>query len=252
MTPAPRAPAATCSAATTRCSAAGRPRRSRGCAGCRTHLDPRQRRSLGGRASRRRAGAQRRRGVPRAGRRGSGRRAGRAAAERRPRARHARMARLAEERPALLLATARRRRGRAARGGHRSAPRFRPLPLSFERTAAGGIGLVGPGSVGMPFDGDHRAAYALLHPRRAHRAPPRRLRPRRQRRARARRGEARRGARSSPRASSARDGLATRLYSLTRSMRIERRTTRAPLVEVVAAGSPVDTTSTALMLRSVT
>jgi diadenosine tetraphosphatase ApaH/serine/threonine PP2A family protein phosphatase len=36
--------------------------------------------------------------------------------------------------------------------------------LAFVRTAAGGIELVNPGSVGMPFDGDHRAAYALVHP----------------------------------------------------------------------------------------
>ncbi len=36
--------------------------------------------------------------------------------------------------------------------------------LPFRRTsAAGDIELVNPGSVGMPFDGDHRAAYALLH-----------------------------------------------------------------------------------------
>ena len=35
--------------------------------------------------------------------------------------------------------------------------------LPFERTAAGGIELLNPGSVGMPFDGDRRAAYALLH-----------------------------------------------------------------------------------------
>jgi diadenosine tetraphosphatase ApaH/serine/threonine PP2A family protein phosphatase len=34
--------------------------------------------------------------------------------------------------------------------------------LPFERKAAGGIELLNPGSVGMPFDGDHRAAYALL------------------------------------------------------------------------------------------
>ncbi len=34
--------------------------------------------------------------------------------------------------------------------------------LPFERTAAGGIELLNPGSVGMPFDGDPRAAYALL------------------------------------------------------------------------------------------
>jgi predicted phosphodiesterase len=34
--------------------------------------------------------------------------------------------------------------------------------LPFVRKAAGGIELVNPGSVGMPLDGDHRAAYALL------------------------------------------------------------------------------------------
>lgn len=36
--------------------------------------------------------------------------------------------------------------------------------LPFARTAAGGIELINPGSVGMPFDGDPRAAYALVHP----------------------------------------------------------------------------------------
>ena len=35
--------------------------------------------------------------------------------------------------------------------------------LPFERVAAGGTRLANPGSVGMPFDGDTRAAYALLH-----------------------------------------------------------------------------------------
>jgi len=35
--------------------------------------------------------------------------------------------------------------------------------LPFERAAASGTRLVNPGSVGMPFDGDPRAAYALLH-----------------------------------------------------------------------------------------
>jgi diadenosine tetraphosphatase ApaH/serine/threonine PP2A family protein phosphatase len=35
--------------------------------------------------------------------------------------------------------------------------------LPFRRmSTAGQIELVNPGSVGMPFDGDHRAAYALL------------------------------------------------------------------------------------------
>jgi diadenosine tetraphosphatase ApaH/serine/threonine PP2A family protein phosphatase len=35
--------------------------------------------------------------------------------------------------------------------------------LQFEREGPAGIALVNPGSVGMPLDGDHRAAYALLH-----------------------------------------------------------------------------------------
>lgn len=34
--------------------------------------------------------------------------------------------------------------------------------VQFSRTAAGGIELVNPGSVGIPLDGDHRAAYALV------------------------------------------------------------------------------------------
>jgi predicted phosphodiesterase len=36
--------------------------------------------------------------------------------------------------------------------------------LPFARRSAGGIELVNPGSVGMPFDGDPRASYALLEP----------------------------------------------------------------------------------------
>jgi diadenosine tetraphosphatase ApaH/serine/threonine PP2A family protein phosphatase len=36
--------------------------------------------------------------------------------------------------------------------------------LQFRRVADGGVELVNPGSVGLPFDGDHRAAYALFHP----------------------------------------------------------------------------------------
>jgi diadenosine tetraphosphatase ApaH/serine/threonine PP2A family protein phosphatase len=37
--------------------------------------------------------------------------------------------------------------------------------LPFRRISTqGGIELVNPGSVGMPFDGDPRAAYALVHP----------------------------------------------------------------------------------------
>jgi predicted phosphodiesterase len=34
--------------------------------------------------------------------------------------------------------------------------------LQFRRHALGGIELINPGSVGMPFDGDHRAGYALI------------------------------------------------------------------------------------------
>jgi diadenosine tetraphosphatase ApaH/serine/threonine PP2A family protein phosphatase len=37
--------------------------------------------------------------------------------------------------------------------------------VPFRRISAhGGIELVNPGSVGMPFDGDQRASYALVHP----------------------------------------------------------------------------------------
>ncbi|HEX2233662.1 MAG TPA: metallophosphoesterase family protein [Thermoleophilaceae bacterium] len=35
--------------------------------------------------------------------------------------------------------------------------------LAFQRTGPGGIELVNPGSVGLPWDGDHRSAYALVH-----------------------------------------------------------------------------------------
>jgi putative phosphoesterase len=35
--------------------------------------------------------------------------------------------------------------------------------LQFEREGPGGIRLINPGSVGMPLDGDRRAAYAVLH-----------------------------------------------------------------------------------------
>jgi diadenosine tetraphosphatase ApaH/serine/threonine PP2A family protein phosphatase len=40
---------------------------------------------------------------------------------------------------------------------------FGHFHVAFERVAAGGIELVAPGSVGIPTDGDHRAAWALLH-----------------------------------------------------------------------------------------
>jgi diadenosine tetraphosphatase ApaH/serine/threonine PP2A family protein phosphatase len=44
------------------------------------------------------------------------------------------------------------------------APRvvFGHTHLPFARSSKGGVELVNPGSVGMPFDGDPRAAYALL------------------------------------------------------------------------------------------
>ncbi len=35
--------------------------------------------------------------------------------------------------------------------------------IQFRRTRPDGIELLNPGSVGMPLDGDHRAAYALVH-----------------------------------------------------------------------------------------
>jgi predicted phosphodiesterase len=37
------------------------------------------------------------------------------------------------------------------------------VPFTRKSAGHGGIELVNPGSVGMPFDGDHRASYALLH-----------------------------------------------------------------------------------------
>jgi diadenosine tetraphosphatase ApaH/serine/threonine PP2A family protein phosphatase len=36
------------------------------------------------------------------------------------------------------------------------------IHVSFDRRGPGGIELVNPGSVGMPWDGDHRAAYAVI------------------------------------------------------------------------------------------
>jgi diadenosine tetraphosphatase ApaH/serine/threonine PP2A family protein phosphatase len=40
---------------------------------------------------------------------------------------------------------------------------FGHFHISFERVGANEIELVAPGSVGMPTDGDHRAAWALMH-----------------------------------------------------------------------------------------
>jgi predicted phosphodiesterase len=48
-------------------------------------------------------------------------------------------------------------------GVHERRLIFGHTHLPFRRTSAvGDVELVNPGSVGMPFDGDHRAAYALL------------------------------------------------------------------------------------------
>jgi len=50
-------------------------------------------------------------------------------------------------------------------GVHHARVIFGHTHLPFQRVSAvGGIELVNPGSVGMPFDGDTRAAYALIHP----------------------------------------------------------------------------------------
>jgi diadenosine tetraphosphatase ApaH/serine/threonine PP2A family protein phosphatase len=35
--------------------------------------------------------------------------------------------------------------------------------VQFHREGPNGIELLNPGSVGMPWDGDHRAAYAVVH-----------------------------------------------------------------------------------------
>lgn len=50
----------------------------------------------------------------------------------------------------------------AGAGEHRIV--FGHTHLQFSRAGPGGVELVNPGSVGMPLDGDTRAAYALLHP----------------------------------------------------------------------------------------
>jgi predicted phosphodiesterase len=50
-------------------------------------------------------------------------------------------------------------------GVHHERVVFGHTHLPFRRIAAvGGIELVNPGSVGLPFDGDTRASYALVHP----------------------------------------------------------------------------------------
>ena len=49
------------------------------------------------------------------------------------------------------------------RGVERRRVVFGHTHIQFERTTPEGIQLVNPGSVGLPFDHDHSAAYALLH-----------------------------------------------------------------------------------------
>jgi diadenosine tetraphosphatase ApaH/serine/threonine PP2A family protein phosphatase len=49
-------------------------------------------------------------------------------------------------------------------GGHREPLQvFGHTHVAFERGGPGGVRLVNPGSVGMPLDGDRRAAWAILH-----------------------------------------------------------------------------------------
>ena len=81
------------------------------------------------------------------------------------RRRHADLPRLAALRRALVPPRARRRRGRAARAASTAARAdLRPHPPAVPRAARrAAIELINPGSVGMPFDGDPRAAYALVH-----------------------------------------------------------------------------------------
>ena len=58
-----------------------------------------------------------------------------------------------------------RRRGGAAEERRRAAPRLRPHahPVLAQVRRPRRHRARQPGSVGMPFDGDHRAAYALMH-----------------------------------------------------------------------------------------
>jgi predicted phosphodiesterase len=59
-------------------------------------------------------------------------------------------------------------------GVHHTRVIFGHTHLPFRRVSSvGGIELINPGSVGMPFDGDTRAAYALVH--RDHRVEHRRV-----------------------------------------------------------------------------
>ena len=101
------------------------------------------------------------------------------------RRRDARLPRLAAQRRQVVRAGAGRRRGGAARRHRRPRGSCSGTPTCRSRAAppCAGLELVNPGSVGMPFDGDTRAAYAHGPRRRVDRAPAGRVRPRRQRRA---------------------------------------------------------------------
>jgi diadenosine tetraphosphatase ApaH/serine/threonine PP2A family protein phosphatase len=48
-------------------------------------------------------------------------------------------------------------------GHHEPLQVFGHTHVPFEREGPGGVRLVNPGSVGMPFDGDQRASWAILH-----------------------------------------------------------------------------------------
>ena len=125
-------------------------------------VDPRQLRTAGGGPGRGAARPSRARGRARGARRRAGGGARGAAAFDRGR-RHGHLPRVAARRLALVPARAGRRRARAA--GRRDGPAARcsatrTCPSAATPTA---IELVNPGSVGLPFDGDPRAGYALLH-----------------------------------------------------------------------------------------
>ena len=132
----------------------------------RRHLDPRQRRSLGRRPSR--PTASRRAAASRAAARSWTPRPSPSSARcpRAPTSAHGTRAWHASPKTdlRLLLARARRRRARAARGRRGPAPGLRPLPRllrSHRRRTRSSSSR--PGAVGIPLDGDHRAAWALMH-----------------------------------------------------------------------------------------
>ena len=153
---------------------AGRDGRAAARAGERA-VDPRQRRALdrrGRRGPRQPGGARRDRASPEARSATSWSPPWREIAALAARPRRADLPRLAAERRALVPPGAGGRRGRAARRRPARARAVRPHPPAVPpRVAVRGIELVNPGSVGMPFDGDTRAAYAFVEPHGARRAP---------------------------------------------------------------------------------